>query len=105
MDAICSIILASLIMSAMMMTAWAVQKPTKQSGWADVFWSYAIGIGGLIVALMTRGDAPVQRSWLVAAMVGASAILYTIRLTLTALPGRHGRLRRSPLRRSEARPR
>lgn len=31
--------------------------------------------------------------WLVAAMFGASAILYTIRLTLTTLPGRHGRLR------------
>jgi steroid 5-alpha reductase family enzyme len=69
MNAIYSIILASIIMSAMMMTAWAVQKPTRQSGWADVFWSYAIGIGGLIVALMTKAEAPVERSWLVAGMV------------------------------------
>ncbi|WP_248792404.1 DUF1295 domain-containing protein, partial [Escherichia coli] len=37
---------------------------------ADVFWSFAIGLGGLLVALMTLGSAPLERSWLVAAMVG-----------------------------------
>ena len=70
MSAVCSIIVASVIMSVMMMMAWAVQKATRQSGWADVFWSFAIGIGGLIVALMTFGGAPVERVWLVAGMVG-----------------------------------
>lgn len=70
MSAICSIIVASLIMSAMMMAAWAVQKQSGQSGWADVFWSFAIGLGGLVAALMTEGFAPIERSWLVAAMVG-----------------------------------
>lgn len=70
MTAISSIIIASLIMSAMMMAAWGVQKATGQSGWADVFWSFAIGLGGLLVALMTLGSAPLERSWLVAAMVG-----------------------------------
>lgn len=69
MSAICSIILASVIVSAMMMIAWTVQRATRQAGWADVFWSYAIGIGGLIVALMAAGDAPIERSWLVAGMV------------------------------------
>jgi steroid 5-alpha reductase family enzyme len=69
MNAICSIIIASLVVSAMMMMAWGVQKTTHQSGWADVFWSFAVGIGGLIVALMTAGRAPVERSWLVAAMI------------------------------------
>jgi steroid 5-alpha reductase family enzyme len=70
MSAIGSIILASAILSAMMMTAWGVQKATRQSGWADMFWSFAVGIGGLIVALLAIGDAPVERSWLVAAMAG-----------------------------------
>ncbi len=70
MTAICSIIIASVILSVMMMIAWAVQKATHQSGWADCFWSFAIGMGGLVVALMTAGDAPVHRSWLVAGMVG-----------------------------------
>lgn len=70
MTAMSSIIIASLIMSAMMMAAWAVQKRSGQSGWADVFWSFAIGLGGLVAALMTEGSAPIERSWLVAAMVG-----------------------------------
>jgi len=69
MTAITSIILASVIMSAMMMVAWRVQKATHQSGWADVFWSFAIGIGGMIVALLAVSDAPPARNWLVAGMV------------------------------------
>ena len=56
-------------MSLMMIAAWAVQIPTKQSGWADCFWSFAIGIGGLIVAMFATGDGPIERRWLVTAMV------------------------------------
>jgi steroid 5-alpha reductase family enzyme len=85
--AISSIILASIVMSAMMMAAWAVQKATHQSGWADVFWSFAIGIGGLIVAILTVSDAPAERSWLVAAMVGFWSIrlgFYILARTATA---------------------
>lgn len=70
MTAINSIIVASIVLSAMMMAAWAVQIPTRQSGWADCFWSFAIGIGGLIVTLFTLGEGPDERRWLVAAMVG-----------------------------------
>lgn len=70
MTAITSIIIASLAVSAMMMAAWAVQKATRQSGWVDMFWTFAVGLGGLIVALMTEAGAPVERAWLVAAMVG-----------------------------------
>ncbi len=69
MSAIVSIIIASVILSAMMACAWWLQKRTHQSGWADVFWSFAIGIGGLIVALTTVGDAPLGRRLLIAAMV------------------------------------
>lgn len=69
MSAIDSILLASLIMSAMMTMAWGVQKATRQSGWADVFWSFAIGIGGLAVVLMAASGAPMERRWLVAAMI------------------------------------
>ena len=74
MTTITSIVVASMIMSAMMAAAWSVQRATHQSGWADVFWSFAIGLGGLVVALMTQGGAPLERSWLVAAMVGCWSI-------------------------------
>ena len=70
MTAIGSIIVASIVLSAMMTAAWAVQIPTRQSGWADCFWSFAIGIGGLIVTLFTDGPGPIERRWLVAAIVG-----------------------------------
>jgi len=70
LNPIVSILVASAVLSVMMASAWAVQKATHQSGWADVFWSFAIGIGGLIVALMTRSDAPLPRIWLVAGLVG-----------------------------------
>jgi steroid 5-alpha reductase family enzyme len=70
MAASISIIIAAIVLSAMMAAAWGVQRITDQSGWADVFWSFAIGIGGLIVILTTAGDAPAARRWLVAAMVG-----------------------------------
>lgn len=69
MGAITAIIVSSLIMSVMMMVAWGVQKATAQSGWADVFWSFAIGIGGLVVSLLVKGDAPFERNMLVGAMV------------------------------------
>jgi steroid 5-alpha reductase family enzyme len=57
MTAITSIVVASLIMSAMMAAAWSVQRATHQSGWADVFWSFAIGLGGLVVV----GQGPEKR--------------------------------------------
>jgi len=69
MSAIGGVIAASLAVSAMMMAAWATQKATRQAGWADVFWSFAIGIGGLIVALAVAGQGPAERRWVVAAMV------------------------------------
>lgn len=69
MSGIESIVVASVVLSAMMAAAWAVQRATGQSGWADVFWSFAIGIGGLVTALMATGDGPLERRWLVAGMV------------------------------------
>ena len=76
MTAITSIIVAAVILSAMMATAWGVQKRTGQSGWADVFWSFAIGVGGIIVCFAHVSDAPALRTGLVAAMV----IFWSIRL-------------------------
>lgn len=69
MSSMIAIAFAALILAAMMATAWAVQKRTQQSGWADVFWSYAIGIGSLIVIFLPAGAAPIERRGMVAAMV------------------------------------
>ena len=69
MNDITSIIAAAMILSAMMAAAWAVQRKTHQSGWADCFWSFAIGFGGLAVIFLPAGGDPNPRHWLVAAMV------------------------------------
>lgn len=69
-----SIVVAAIVLSAMMAAAWAVQKRTGQSGWADVFWSFAIGIGGVIVAALPQGAAPAARGGLVTLMVACWAL-------------------------------
>lgn len=99
MSGIESIVIASIVMSAMMMAAWAVQKPTGQSGWADVFWSFAIGIGGLIVALMATGTGPLERRWLVAGLVAFWSMRLGFHIlsrtaTATAEDARYADLRR-----------
>lgn len=76
MSSITAIILSAVILAAMMSTAWAVQKRTAQSGWADVFWSYAIGIGAVIVTLIPASGSPIARRWLVTAMV----LFWSVRL-------------------------
>ncbi|MBO9377549.1 DUF1295 domain-containing protein [Sphingomonas histidinilytica] len=94
-----SIVVASIVLSAIMAVAWAVQRSTGQSGWADVFWSFAIGVGGLVTALMATGDGPIERRWLVAGMV----VFWSMRLgfhilartaTATAEDPRYADLRR-----------
>lgn len=99
MSGLDSILAASVVLSAMMAAAWAVQRATGQSGWADVFWSFAIGIGGLATALMATGDGPIERRWLVAGMV----VFWSMRLgfhilartaTATAEDPRYADLRR-----------
>ena len=74
MSAIWSFILAAIVLSAMMAIAWGVQRRTGQSGWADVFWSFAIGIGGVIVAALPTGEAPAVRGGLVTLMVACWAL-------------------------------
>jgi len=72
--AICSIITASIVLSAMMAIAWAVQRRTGQSGWADVYWSFAIGIGGVIVTAFPEPGTHLIRSGIVTLMVASWAL-------------------------------
>jgi steroid 5-alpha reductase family enzyme len=69
MSAIHTILWSAIILVAMMSIAWAVQKRTHQSGWADVFWSFAIGFGGVLAALLPMSSAPLARQMLVTVMV------------------------------------
>jgi steroid 5-alpha reductase family enzyme len=57
-------------LSSAMAIAWQVILRTGNSGFADVFWSYSIGVAGLIAALAPIGEtAPGLRNWIVAGLV------------------------------------
>jgi steroid 5-alpha reductase family enzyme len=63
------LILLAIALSAIMTGAWAIQRATGSSGWIDTIWSFAVGIGGIAVAMFTEGDA--ARRAIVFAIVAA----------------------------------
>lgn len=68
---------AAAFLSAVMATAWFVQKRTGNSGWADAFWSFGLGIAGIACALVPlHAGAQPARQWLVAALV----LFWSVRL-------------------------
>ncbi len=57
------------VLTMVMICAWAVQRHVRNAGWIDVFWTYGTGAAGVICAL-AAGGAPGRRV-LVAVLVGA----------------------------------
>lgn len=53
----------------MMVVAWVIQRKTGQSGWIDAMWSFAVGLAGLLSALLPLDRAPTARQWLVAGFI------------------------------------
>lgn len=74
-----TIAIAALTLSALMALAWYLQFKTRSAGWADVVWSYEMGLGGVFLALVPWSGvwhAPSPRQWLVAILVA----LWSVRL-------------------------
>jgi steroid 5-alpha reductase family enzyme len=74
-----TVAVTALALSAIMAGAWYVQFKTRNSGWADVFWSYSMGLGGVFLALVpwsSGGHGPSARQFLVAILVA----IWSIRL-------------------------
>ena len=63
-------------LSLAMMIAWAVQRLTGNSGWVDVIWSSAVGLGGLAAALLPDPGADPHRR----IVVGVLIALWSARL-------------------------
>ena len=53
-----SIAATALVLSALMALAWLLALKTRNSGWSDVFWSYEMGLGGVVLALVPWGHSP-----------------------------------------------
>lgn len=67
--------------------AWAIARHPGQSGWTDVVWSYATGIGGVIAALAPVGEGLAGRRWLLAAMVGIWSLRLGTHILMRTLKG------------------
>lgn len=69
-----------------MSTAWAVILHTGKSGWADTYWSLAIGIAAIPAVLVPLGPGePTLRAWIVVTLVGVWSLrlgLHIMRRTL-----------------------
>jgi steroid 5-alpha reductase family enzyme len=53
--ALVPLLLIAVGLSAAMALAWYVQRATGSSGWVDMIWSFAVGLGGIAAALMPSG--------------------------------------------------
>ncbi|WP_442981348.1 DUF1295 domain-containing protein [Rhizobium sp. S152] len=50
------LVLIAVWLSVAMAGAWAIQRTSGQSGWIDTVWSMAVGIGGVVAAILGGGD-------------------------------------------------
>jgi len=63
-----------------MSLAWVVQRRLHNAGWVDVFWSFGTGIAGACAAAAPLPGAPFAWPTARAALVGALALLWGMRL-------------------------
>ena len=64
------------VLSLAMMLAWVVQRRAGNAGWVDVVWTFALGLAGIVYALVPAPGTWRAAAWLVAALavaVGAAA--------------------------------
>jgi steroid 5-alpha reductase family enzyme len=63
---------SAIALAAIMAAAWETQRRTGQSGWADVYWSFGLGIAGVGAALapIPGMEGPTERQILVAVLAG-----------------------------------
>ncbi|MDE1146032.1 MAG: DUF1295 domain-containing protein [Azospirillaceae bacterium] len=71
-------IIVAAALSAAMALAWGLQQATRASGWVDTCWSFAMGLGGVAVALVPLNgqDAASPRQ----VLVGTLIFLWSARL-------------------------
>ncbi len=58
-------------LSVAMMAAWAIATRSGRSGWIDAIWSFAVGVAGVVAALVPLQREPTTRQVLVAGLATA----------------------------------
>lgn len=63
------LLVSALAFCLIMAGAWQMQRTTGNDGWADVFWSYGVGITGIGTLLASDDIVSPNRRWLVVVML------------------------------------
>lgn len=63
--------MVAVFFSSAMAAAWLVARRPGKSGWTDVTWSYAVGIGSILSVIFVKGSSLIERRVLAAILVGA----------------------------------
>lgn len=70
------LLIVAITLSAIMVFAWAFERKTGKSGWIDAIWSFSVGAGSAIAALLA--DAPWQRRSAILLLI----LMWSLRLGL-----------------------
>jgi steroid 5-alpha reductase family enzyme len=85
---IIDLLAATVSLSIIMALAWAFQRWKNNGGWTDVWWTAAMGIVGVTLALLPFGDAwPTARQALVATLAAVWALRLGIYLAIRVSGG------------------
>jgi steroid 5-alpha reductase family enzyme len=68
MSVLIAMVVLAIFCAGAMALAWRVVLTSGRSGWADTFWSFTVGIAGIVAALWPIGELT-GRNWLVALLV------------------------------------
>lgn len=88
MNIVWSVAIAGLFLAVAMAGAWTIARKPGKSGWTDVIWSYAVGAGGIALALVADGRSPAGRRILVAVLVGLWSLRLGNHILLRTLKGK-----------------
>ncbi len=68
-----ALLIQSLCLSLAMTLAWEIWRRTKNSGWIDTIWTFAVA-GASIVSVLAVGEGTADRQWLVMMLAAAWAL-------------------------------
>ncbi|QND54899.1 DUF1295 domain-containing protein (plasmid) [Phyllobacterium sp. 628] len=76
MTALVILIIAAVAFCVVMALAFLVQRGTGNNGWADTFWSFGVGVIGIVSILVSNDMVSSSRKWLVVVLLA----LWSLRL-------------------------
>lgn len=90
MSPLLAIVLLALLCAGAMALAWRVVIATGNSGWTDAFWSFTVGLAGVLAAIgpLEGGAGDQGRKWLVALLVAVWSVRLGLHIARRTLNGK-----------------